>query len=750
MKNASAARSGPGSGGLYDIVAIGDFRFPGGASSGPAEQIRAQAAAGYRTALIQVKGPVLKYPHPFNPSIRRCIDEGLADLIDPDQPVSAPLVLAYHPQLFTHLPLRPLAVEAETKLFVISHPLADGAGEPYYDWDTINAHVQESLGGGVLWAPLGPLVRAPIAGLENPPPLFEHDWLEVLDVDDWATDRDGFRAARPVLGRHSRPDPLKWPDDRETILAAYPDDPACQVRILGGGAFLAELVGPYPPNWEVLPFNAMDPRAFLAGIDFFVYFHNSRWVEAFGRVIIEAMASGALAVLPPHFRVLCGDAAQYGTPAEVQDIVARHYGDFDAYRRQTRLALDVLRERFSHAAHTERLQRLIGPPRAPVAAAATPPAKTPVKPRRVLFLTSNGVGMGHLTRMLAIARRCPPSVQPVFVTMSQAMRVVEEHGYLAEYIPFHGYLKCDLVSWNHFLRHEINELISFYDASVLVFDGNVAYGGLVSALRDNPACLGVWCRRALWRPGAAAEDNIKRETAFHGVIEPGEIAAAYDAGLTTEYRERTRLVDPIRLLDVDEMLGCADARRELGLDPARPAALLQLGSGNNYDYAEVRRLLLARLRDEDLQVVVAEWLISDEPVDLPDWVVRVSLYPISRYLNAFDFVVSAAGYNGYHELLAAGIPTIFLPNENPMMDEQLTRAQYAQRNGLGLCLRTREVYKVRPYVDRILDAEFRADVRSRCAALPRANGADEAALLVQELTHTLRADLGPRGFWASS
>ena len=65
-------------------------------------------------------------------------------------------------------------------------------------------------------------------------------------------------------------------------------------------------------------------------------------------------------------------------------------------------------------------------------------------------------------------------------------------------------------------------------------------------------------------------------------------------------------------------------------------------------------------------------------------------------------------------------------------------------------MRTREVYKVRPYVDRILDAEFRADVRSRCAALPRANGADEAALLVQELTHTLRADLGPRGFWASS
>ena len=43
----------------FDIVAIGDFRFPGGAASGPAEQIAAQAAAGYRTALIQVKAPVI-------------------------------------------------------------------------------------------------------------------------------------------------------------------------------------------------------------------------------------------------------------------------------------------------------------------------------------------------------------------------------------------------------------------------------------------------------------------------------------------------------------------------------------------------------------------------------------------------------------------------------------------------------------------------------------------------------------------
>ena len=85
------------SGQAYDIVVIGDFRFPGGAASGPAEQIRAQAAAGYRTALIHVKGPVLKYPHPFNPNIRSCIEDGLADLVSRYARTHGPFTTMQHP-----------------------------------------------------------------------------------------------------------------------------------------------------------------------------------------------------------------------------------------------------------------------------------------------------------------------------------------------------------------------------------------------------------------------------------------------------------------------------------------------------------------------------------------------------------------------------------------------------------------------------------------------------------------------------
>lgn len=721
----------------HDIVVLGDFRFPGGTSTAVAEELAAAAGAGHRIALVQIKGPVLKYPHPFHPRIRACIDDGRVELVDPDRPVTGRLALAHHPSLFTHRGNRGLDVRAERKLMVVWHPPLDGAGAPAYDWAGIDRNVQAQLGGDVEWAPVGPLVRAQFETIEDAPALFADDWHSVVDPDAWRVERGRFVDSRPVIGRHSRPDPLKWPDTRELTLAAYPDDPRFLIRVLGGGPYLRTLLGAYPRNWQVHGFNAMPAEDFLATIDFFVYFHHSRWVEAFGRTIIEAMASGALAILPRHFEVLFRDAAVYAEPHEAPELVRAYRADRARFAEQIERGRAAVRERFSHEAYVRRLNELAGPPR-PGTMVASP--AVPARPMRVLFMSSNGVGIGHLTRLLAIARRCPAPIEPVFVTLSQAVSLVREQGFHAEYIPFHTYLGADVQRWNDFLKQELNELIAFYDPRVLVFDGHVPYGGLLGAIADNPDLVTAWCRRGLW-PAHMGAETIKRERRFDAVIEPRDLAESFDQGLTTRHRERTRTVGPIRLLAPDDVLGRDEARAALGLRPDGLAALLLLGSGNNYDYDPVRRLALERLeRVGDIEVAAAEWLIAERPPELPDHVRRLAEYPIGRHLAAFDLAIAAAGYNAFHELLFAGVPTIFVPNENPQQDDQLARAMFAERQGLALSVRARDVYRLGPAIDRLLDPDVRTRIRARCAALDAPNGAAEAARIIEEMAYARRAD----------
>jgi len=118
------------------------------------------------------------------------------------------------------------------------------------------------------------------------------------------------------------------------------------------------------------------------------------------------------------------------------------------------------------------------------------------------------------------------------------------------------------------------------------------------------------------------------------------------------------------------------------------------------------------------------------------------LFPASRCLRAFDFVVSAAGYNSFHELLLSGTPALFVPNEHPQMDDQRARAEHAARLGLGLALRTSELYRLVQQLELLLDPDERAAMRARMARLDLTNGAAEAAGIIAEMALTVPADRG--------
>jgi len=108
-------------------------------------------------------------------------------------------------------------------------------------------------------------------------------------------------------------------------------------------------------------------------------------------------------------------------------------------------------------------------------------------------------------------------------------------------------------------------------------------------------------------------------------------------------------------------------------------------------------------------------------------------YPLSQYFNAFDFSISAAGYNTFHEIVSFDLPSIFIPNRSPTMDDQAGRATHAQDRHASFELEEADLGDLPDLVELLIDAKARDFLRSNSRALHRPNGANDAALALTRL-----------------
>ena len=213
-------------------------------------------------------------------------------------------------------------------------------------------------------------------------------------------------------------------------------------------------------------------------------------------------------------------------------------------------------------------------PRYPASAAELPDAKS----KKVALVTSNGAGMGHLTRLLGIARKISPSVEVRFISLSQAVPVVETQGFSYEYIASRGDMGCTPSEWNRYAAERFSHAFADFDPDVIVFDGTWPYAGFMKALRGTRAKK-VWSRRGMWKNTVADTSITTSAPAFDAIIEPGEYAASFDEGVTSGYDDAVR-VAPITVLDASECLSRANARAELGIGELERTVLITLGAGN--------------------------------------------------------------------------------------------------------------------------------------------------------------------------
>jgi hypothetical protein len=268
---------------------------------------------------------------------------------------------------------------------------------------------------------------------------------------------------------------------------------------------------------------------------------------------------------------------------------------------------------------------------------------------------------------------------------------------------------------------------------VIVFDGGNPYRCITQVLAGQRQAACLWVRRGMWQKNQDNTAVIAKEKLFDAVIEPGDLAESRDEGATASRRDGVFATSPIRLVDEAEQLPRAEARAELGLQPDVPAVLIQLGVGNRRDVSSIlERIVSGFPADVDVQLVQ---LVSPISCIQPRYLNRlssISAYPMARYLKSFDFAISAAGYNSFHELLAAHIPTLFVAAMTPDLDDQAARASYAEAKGAAYALSADNLAEAPDRLRRLLDANLRFAMEQNCSRLQVSNGAAQAAEIVAE------------------
>ena len=350
----------------FDIVLASEFRLPGGTNYSNIEELKVHSRLGLKTGLVHMARYDRKPGKDINPQIRNLIDGTKIQMLVYGEKITCDLLIVRHPPVLQDLQRYIPDVKAKDIRVIVNQTPRENYGpksESAYDISKCAANLKNYFGKVGIWHPIGPLVRNVLQQYhaDDLKEIFlsEEDWGNIIDVKEWSRGYYYLSKDKIRIGRHSRDSYVKWPDNASELLAVYPNSDRYEIVVLGGAESPHSLLGGLPENWKVYKFGEMDPKKFLSQLDVFVYYTRSDCVESFGRSILEAMAVGVPTVLPPVYRELFGEAALYGDPCEVQEIVNNLVNNQEEYQRQVEKAWQFVENHFGSIRHADRLSRIL-------------------------------------------------------------------------------------------------------------------------------------------------------------------------------------------------------------------------------------------------------------------------------------------------------------------------------------------------------------------------------------------------------
>ena len=361
------------------------------------------------------------------------------------------------------------------------------------------------------------------------------------------------------------------------------------------------------------------------------------------------------------------------------------------------------------------------------------PEKTPSKEdQTIVMMPTNGTGLGHARRTLLVSKEIA-SAPVSFAAFPSCVPLIHRAGFA-----------CDpLVSKSDEHSNPIaNDVLNYTrlrrilrSGDTLVFDGGYVFDSILRTLAETQA-RAIWIRRGLWLASQKRDATLEREKAFQRVIVPEEAFADLNEPLT--FGRHVRSVGPVvatRSADVDAVRADLSERFDR---PIGQLVVSMLGGGAASDRtAQAMHLAALAERRNDLLHLSVAWPGAVVAPGLFGWTNTrvVQTQDALSLALAADFVVSAVGYNGFHECLYNAIPALFVPQIAPFMDDQERRARAAVDRGLAALAMPGEMAKFERLFTQFLDgySDTLRGALSKVDLPERGNAA--AARLIEEVAH---------------
>lgn len=362
-----------------------------------------------------------------------------------------------------------------------------------------------------------------------------------------------------------------------------------------------------------------------------------------------------------------------------------------------------------------------------------------------MFYGINGTGLGHISRLLNIAREARGLLHAMnleadfhFLTTSEAPQVAWD--FPVTKLPSKTVVRetdtphDEYAAYAQFL---ITNLVATLRPDLLVMD-TMPQGSFGEFLLLRPFAK----RRVLvnrHKDAAIAQSAAHRQhlPLYDLILVPDREEHAARYVITEDVRGRTVFTDVVHGFRADEALGRVRVREQFGVRDDQILIYVSAGGGGDaYAERELSDAIAAASADPAHVVLVGYGPLYRGRKVYARNVIPLTEPDVRAYFPGLDCAVSAAGYNAYEELLAAGVPTVFWAQAKGM-DRQDERVRLGAEHGWHLALPRCEPEAIRAAIATLTSVETRTSIAQALAARGPSYGALRSAVELLKLHASL-------------